>query len=91
MDDGTGLGVMIPSLQYSEVLQDDLQNLVCLIRNGVEVSAADSSLLLIAMPPFDDLTETDLSNLINYMNTAWDNDFPKTSPFEVREALSDCQ
>jgi len=88
MADGTGLGALIPSLGYSKLLQDDPDSVVCLIRYGLV--NPDSSVIMTPMPGFPELTETDLSNLINYMNTSWGNDLPLTSPDDVAAAIATC-
>ena len=88
MTDGTGLGALLPSLQYSEYLDLNRDEVSCLIRYGSPL--ADTARLMTPMPAFPDLTETDISNLINYMNTSWGNDLPTTSPDEVATHLEKC-
>ena len=88
MPDGTGLGAMIPSLGYSSMLREDREGVVCLIRYGL--INPDSAVIMTPMPGFPALSDTDLSNLINYMHTSWGNHLPLTSPDEVEAALQSC-
>ena len=88
MTDGTGLGALLPSLQYSEYLAANREDVSCLIRYGSPPE--DTLRLMTPMPAFPDLSETDISNLINYMNTSWGNDLPTTSPDEVAQHLGKC-
>jgi hypothetical protein len=36
------------------------------------------------------LTDFEITNVINYINTAWGNDYGYTKITEVQEALKDC-
>ena len=91
MEDGTGLGSWIPPLNGSDYLQISRSNVPCIIRYGSSGGNTVNGILYKQpMPSFRNLNEVELSNLINYINTAWDNDFPETSPAEVTSALSLC-
>lgn len=91
MDDGTGLARLIPPLKGADFLEKSSLAVPCIIRNGSDGGLTiNGTRYTEPMPSFTNLDETDLSNLINYINTAWGNDYPPTNPMKVQSALSEC-
>lgn len=90
MDDGTGLARLIPPLRGSDQL-DDLEQVVCRIFNGSESGLTVNGVWYSEpMPSFSNLTAVELSNLINYISTTWDNSHLPTNPGIVEVALTQC-
>ncbi len=86
MEDGTGLEKVIPSLVNSDYLKLNQKELPCLIRHGLEMPK-DSMLF---MPGNKKLTAFEISNIINYINTAWGNDEPVQNINAINAGLNTC-
>lgn len=92
MDDGTGLGKNIPSLVQSDYIQNNRLALPCLIRQGI----GDEDLVTMedykqVMPAFPHLSEAEISNIINYMLSEWNEEVTLLTAKEVNEALEECK
>lgn len=88
MDDGSGLGLQIPSLVHAPSLLSDRKTAVCLIYQGLD--APDTRTKQLAMPSNKDLTPADLANLINYIHYKW---HPKVSAIKENDIegwLTEC-
>lgn len=91
MEDGTGLGWLIPPLAGADFLQSNRGDVPCIIQYGHKGGINVNGIIYKEpMPSFRNLNEVELSNLINYLNTAWGNDNPETSPSEIAKALELC-
>jgi mono/diheme cytochrome c family protein len=91
MDDGTGLVGVIPPLAGSEYLRDNLEKLPCIIRKGIKGELKTNKWEYQGvMPGVPQLTEFEITNIINYINTAWGNDYPLIKHEIVRNALAQC-
>jgi len=91
MEDGSGLVLLIPPLNQADFLQLRRADVPCVIRYGSPGGMTiNGETYTEPMPSFRNLNETELSNLINYINTAWDNHLKETSPGDVSKALEAC-
>lgn len=92
MDDGKGLRDLIPSLHESAFLtRENIHFTGCLIRYGIKrPDPLDPSQEIFPMPPLPDLSETEISNILNYIGNHFDNEAGYTNPVKLRETLSDC-
>jgi len=91
MDDGTGLAGLIPPLSGSDYLDGARQIVPCVIYQGAEGGTVVNGIKYTEpMPAFSNFNEVDISNIINYLHSSWDNDLPLTSPEEVKSALLNC-
>ena len=91
MDDGSGLANLIPPLSGSDYLEGARQIVPCVIYQGAEGGTVVNGVIYTEpMPAFEMLSEVDISNVINYINTSWGNSLPLTSPEEVKTALINC-
>ncbi len=90
MLDGSGLGTLIPSLNSQRFRELSLEEMVCKIKYGNK-EIEDFYASFNPMPHFTNLSETDISNLINYMNTQWGETSLMTSPQEVSDVLTNCE
>ena len=92
MEDGTGLKEVIPPLANADYLINYTDNLPCLIRKGFKGEMIVNGISYnTEMPGVPQLTEFEITNVINYINTAWGNDNPITKHAAVRQALSKCE
>jgi mono/diheme cytochrome c family protein len=89
--DGNGLKNLYPPLNKSDYLLENNDKVACIILNGLEdeivVNGKD---YMMPMAGFSNLTDVDITNIINYINTAWDNEIEETSIQKVKENLQSC-
>jgi len=85
MADGTGLPPLYVPIQESEYLNAKINELPCLIKNGKQ-----SSLMANVAMPKHDLSETDMINLINYMNWKWGSG-ESLNVGEIKESYKGCE
>jgi hypothetical protein len=91
MEDGSGLGELIPSLSSSGAI--GTLKMVCIIKNGLQDTIRkDSAFLLKQMPSFKKFSATEITNIVNYINHTWQkNGFTEKTILQVESQLSTCQ
>ena len=90
MEDGRGLASLIPSLQSSPYLGKS--ELACILKNGIiDTIFKDSTYLIKNMPSFASLSTTEVTNIVNFMNHAWNPGFREISILEIGAALDKCE
>lgn len=91
MEDGTGLKGLIPPLANSDYLRDNQMEVACLIRYGMEgevvVNGKTYNQPMAGIPY---LTDTEIANIINYINHAWGNDYGSIPFKDMRAKLKEC-
>ena len=87
MMDGTGLSNMIPSLE-DQLKKTSIKHQVCIIRNGFKADSLGKAMNV--MPAHAHLQDVELTNLINYINHRWNNNFNETSILEIIDAQKNC-
>lgn len=91
MADGTGLGANIPPLAQADYLKNNQNRIACIIRNGQTDSImVNGTLYDQPMAGIKDLNEVQLTNLINYINQAWGNDFGFVTVGNIQDQLKNC-
>jgi mono/diheme cytochrome c family protein len=76
MSDGSGLKSVIPPLKNSEYLQKNQDKLVCIIRHGMKDTLVTNNKTFVqTMPGALRLTQGDITNIINYINNNWGNNY----------------
>jgi len=92
MSDGIGLESVIPTLVDSDYLQEDPLRTVCIIRNGlkdtIRVNGRDFTQPMAAIPQLSDF---EITNILNYIHTSWGNELPYVTLRQVRERLAECR
>ena len=63
MDDGSGLGKLIPALTAERLTLDQPQRLICLIQKGLPRNPMTNQ----QMPAHPEMSVTEMTNLINYL------------------------
>jgi len=92
MEDGTGLKNIIPPLANSDYLKNNQKSLVCLIRHGINDSMiVNGKLYKQAMPANLKLKEGDITNIINYINNSWGNNYGIIRYSEVIRQYENCR
>jgi len=92
MDDGSGLVGNIPPLAQADWLEKHRDEIACVIRYGQQGEVIVNGLTYSGvMQGFPELSDTELTNLANYVLTSWGNDQPPLKPTEIPEMLSRCE
>jgi mono/diheme cytochrome c family protein len=91
IDDGLGLRGVIPPLAGADYVARDPAAIACIIRNGLEGEiVVNGTTYNEPMEGLPQLSDFQIANIINYINTAWGNDFGFVTLPEVRRRLEDC-
>ncbi len=89
--DGNGLKNLYPPLNSSDYYQKNQDLVACIILNGLEDEIeVNGKSYMMPMAGFSNLTDVDITNIINYVNTAWNNDLEETTIQKVKENLKSC-
>jgi len=92
MDDGSGLTGNIPPLAGADFLKEHADELPCIIRYGISdtilVNGVTYTSPMVGVPQ---LTDAEITNIINYMNQAWGNDYGFVNPKDVERILKECR
>jgi mono/diheme cytochrome c family protein len=94
MDDGSGLEGLIPPLAGADYLRDPRRQalLPCVIRHGISDTIVVSGVAYAQpMPGAPQLSDFEITNIINYINQAWGNDLGYTKYEKVKQALENCE
>jgi len=91
MDDGTGLSGVIPPLAQADFVRDSMQRLPCIIRKGMQGPVTVNGRTYNQfMPGNPELTSAEIANIINYINSAWGNDYGYMKISDIERVLEDC-
>jgi cytochrome c551 len=90
---GEGLGALIPPLAGSDYLKNNKNNLACIIKYGINkeivVNGKSYNQAMPAINPYN--TSADITNICNYISTAWGNNYGEMTLSEVEEQLKGCK
>ena len=91
MPDGSGLEGLIPPLAQSDFLRLHPDQVPCIIRHGQKGPiTVNGKTYNEEMAAIADLNHFEITNIINYIQSAWDNDLGYRTVQEVQAALEDC-
>ena len=92
MEDGSGLEGLIPPLAGADYLREQRALIPCIIRYGQqgEIVVNDRTYQQ-EMPAVPQLSDFEITNVINYINHAWGNDYGVVKYETVRQALENCE
>jgi len=89
MEDGSGLGKLIPALQNSRLL--GTSGMACLIIRGKKDSTLQNNQYVVReMPGFPDFSATEVANLVNYINHKFQPDFRERTINQINKDLAPC-
>lgn len=92
LEEGQGLGQLIPPIAGSDWLVHNQDILACIIRYGTtDPMTVNGILYHEKMPGNPELTDGQMVNLINYINTHFGNSIPRQHLREVKETLDKCE
>lgn len=91
MEDGSGLVKVNPPVANSDYLRDNQSLIPCMIREGISDTMIVNGVVyhheMIAHPQLSDI---EITNVMNYMNHAWGNDYGERTINEVKDWLEPC-
>lgn len=91
MEDGSGLGGEIPPLAQADFLEKYADQVACIIYAGIEDTIiVNGKTYNQPMEGIKQLSPVEITNVINYINRAWGNDYGSVTLGEVKENLIPC-
>jgi mono/diheme cytochrome c family protein len=92
LENGEGLRGVIPPLKGADYLTKNRELLPCVIRKGLKDTILVNGVTYggQAMAGIPKLTDFEIANILNYINTSWGNDLPIWTIDEVRTHLKKC-
>lgn len=91
LENGEGLRGIIPPLANADYIDQNRDKLACIIRRGMEGPVVVNGITYNqAMPGNEIVTETDITNIINYLHTEFNSPKQKVSFGEIREQAKNC-
>lgn len=92
MDNGSGLEGLIPPVVGADFVRDNIAETACIIRYGrEEPMVVNGRRYAQPMPGSPQLSDFEITNIINYIRHAWSNDYGYVTLEEVRQALEACK
>jgi mono/diheme cytochrome c family protein len=92
MENGEGLARLIPPLANADFLVHHQDKLACIIRYGMEGEILVNGITYNQIMPGEKaLSDFEINNIINYLNTAWDNKLPFKKLPDTKAELSRCK
>lgn len=91
MDDGVGLGTLIPPLAGADYLSANREKLACIVRYGLnDTIVVNGKVYAENMPANDKLTDIQITNVLNYIFQSWGNNQRPLTFEEVKATLAVC-
>lgn len=91
MADGSGLQGLIPPLAQADYIAQDPAATACIIRYGLaDTIVVNDTTYAQPMAGIEALSDFEITNVINYINQAWGNDYGYVGFDEVKNRLDSC-
>lgn len=91
MEDGSGLKGLIPPLAGADYVEADPLRTACIIRYGLaDTIVVNDTTYNQPMAGIKELTDFEVTNVINYINQAWGNDYGYAPFDKVKARLDSC-
>jgi mono/diheme cytochrome c family protein len=92
MDNGAGLGALIPPLAGADYLTSHRNELPCVIRHGLKDTIyVNGQIYAEQMQGIKSLNEIQITNVLNYILQSWGNQGKPFTLEEVQKALQTCK
>ena len=88
-EQGEGFKALYPPLAGSDFLKNQ-EALPCLIRHGYKGEMVVNGVVYNQEMPENRINEIQITNIINYINHSWGNNYPEVSLQEVKKKLDSC-
>ncbi|MEM1216735.1 MAG: cytochrome c [Bacteroidota bacterium] len=91
MEDGVGLGALIPPLAGADYMAQHQDQMACIIQYGLmDTIVVNGVTYMEPMAGIEGLNNIQITNLINYINHAWGNDYGFVTVEQIDEQLKNC-
>jgi mono/diheme cytochrome c family protein len=91
MPDGTGLEGLIPPLKDSDYYRNNIDEVSCIMVKGMKGKiVVNGKTYDTEMEGIPQLTDTEIANILNYINAMWYPEQAFISPEQVIEELKNC-
>lgn len=91
MSDGSGLESLIPPLAQADFLLKNQARIPCIIKHGLTDTILVNGTTFTTPMAGIDLSDVEITNVINYINHAWGNDLDEVTLKEVEKRLKGCE
>lgn len=89
--DGLGLGGIVPPLAQADWMEENQNKIPCVIYNGLSTPIVVNSVTYHQeMLGLNYLSEIQVTNIINYINNTWGNEYGYKTVQEVEDLLGNC-
>lgn len=90
--DGLGLGGIVPPLANADWVKNNQDKLACVIKNGMEGEVTVNGKIynqeMLGLPYLSDIQ---ITNIINYINASWGNNYGFVKVESIEQQLRNCQ
>ncbi len=91
-DNGNGLSKLYPPISNSDYWRNNQNKIPCIIKNGLSESIVVNGVSYdTPMQGFPNLTESDISNIINHINDKWYDNLPEKRINDIKANLDQCK
>lgn len=91
MENGKGVGTLIPSLTESKAFTNNHEEIVCWVRNGIKAKTLGTAVSGgYTMPPNEALSEIEITNILNYIQQTWHSKAKSFTLKNIQKSLADC-
>ena len=92
MPDGSGLEALYPPLAKSDMLESLGIKAACIIKNGLQGKILVNGIEFeTGMDPVKDLSDVEITNILNYIHNDWGNKKSFIQLNEVKKSLENCK
>jgi len=91
MEDGKGLAKLIPPLANSDYLLHHQDLVPCIIRHGQKGEITVNGVVYDQVMLGEKYSDVQINNMINYINSAWENKVPPVTITQTKERLMNCE
>lgn len=91
MEDGKGFKKLYPPLASADYLFENQEKIACIIRYGQDDTiVVNGEIYNLPMLGIKELNDVEIVNIINYINTSWENNLPPVKLKTVSDQLLQC-
>lgn len=91
IENGEGVGTLIPPLAEADFLENNRNDLPCLLRYGYEGEmVVNGKTYNEKMPGVPNLNHIEITNILNYLSKSWGNNAELWKPDDVKKKLDNC-
>lgn len=91
MEDGKGLGALIPPLAGTDFIIKNKEDLPCIITKGLNEPILVNGVIYNEAMEGVNLSAVEVNNVINYIYNTWGNEFGHVSIEETKRRLQQCK